>query len=697
MIGDRRVFRILEHMADSGQSAEEACADQPELLGEVKEQLDHCRKIDAQMDALFGPCGNDGQSIGDPDIERLPGVPGYHIISISGRGGMGIVYRARHLELNRIVALKMIRSGVYASAVERVRFVREARAIAALRHQNIVQVFDVGVIDGCPFFTMEFVAGHTLAESMQGKPLAPKVAVQLMLKLAGAVESAHQNGIVHRDLKPSNILIDGEGTPRIGDFGLARSSTDEGALTLSGLRLGTPNYMAPEQAAGRSDAIGPAADIYSLGAILYETLTGRPPFRGESVAEIERQLLTEEPVPPGRLNTSVPRNLETICLKCLLKQPHRRYQSAAEFADDLGRFQRGEPVLARNAGAAERCAKWMRRHPAITTGITAAALILLVLVGSSSWWFSQRASKIRSVDESLRYAVLMQQQANWPAAESALERAAITLGNGGPAELRHRFDLARRDSDLAARLEAIRMGKCQSATGDGNYDKTDTDYAAAFKDAGFGTDADPAAVVADRINHSMIRLRVLDALDDWRICLANARALWLIDVAAGVDPKAKDPNSWRAQLRDARADRWNDPARIRKLVETADVDHESVALLLGLMSRYILAGSDPTVFQKRIQHAHPGDFWANFLLANRLTRRGEYPEAIRFYQAAIAVSPDAAMAHHNLGKVLTHINRIDEGIVELTEAVRLNPTDPVFHAYLGNELRKKAEHRIASP
>ena len=246
-----------------------------------------------------------------------PQFPGYEVREVLGRGGMGVVYRAWDRRLNRPVALKMLLAGAYARPEELERFRREAEAEAGLRHPNIVQVYDVGDLDGRPYFTMEFVEGGSLAQRLAGTPLPAGEAAALLATLAEAVQAAHDGGIVHRDLKPANVLLTADGTPKVTDFGLARRLDGGAGLTQSGAALGTPSYMAPEQARGRTDAVGPAADVYALGAILYETLTGRPPFRAETAAETLRQVIEDEPVPPSRSNAEVPRDLETICLKCL--------------------------------------------------------------------------------------------------------------------------------------------------------------------------------------------------------------------------------------------------------------------------------------------------------------------------------------------------------------------------------------------
>jgi serine/threonine-protein kinase len=287
----------------------------------------------------------------------LPRIPGYEVEAVLGRGGMGIVYRARRLRLNRLVALKMLLGGAYAGPQDLARFRREAEAGAGLRHPHIVQVHDAGEHDGRPYFTMEYLEGGSLARQLAGTPQPARQAAALLATLAEAVQAAHQGGIVHRDLKPANILLTADGTPKITDFGLARRLQGGAGLARSGDLLGTPSYMAPEQAQGRPRVIGPAIDIYALGATLYELLTGRPPFRAETAAEAVLQVIFQEPAPPSRLNAKAPRDLETICLKCLNKDPARRYATAAALAEDFHRFQRGEPIAARRPGWLERLSK----------------------------------------------------------------------------------------------------------------------------------------------------------------------------------------------------------------------------------------------------------------------------------------------------------------------------------------------------
>ena len=297
----------------------------------------------------------------------MTGLSQFEILAELGRGGMGVVYKARHRLLNRIVAArkKMIGDGKHADLGEhRERFRIEAEAVARLRHPNIVQIYEFGEADGCPFVTLELLEGGSLADRLRGTTQPSRAAAGLVATLARAMHTAHQAGIVHRDLKPSNILFDRDGTAKITDFGLAKRLEVEDGDTVTGQIMGTPSYMAPEQAQGLTHKIGPPADIYALGAILYEMLTGRPPFKGASKIETLRQVVYDDVVPPSRIEHRIARDLETICLKCLQKEPTKRYGTALELAEDLDCYIDNRPIRARRTPLWERGAKWIRRHPA---------------------------------------------------------------------------------------------------------------------------------------------------------------------------------------------------------------------------------------------------------------------------------------------------------------------------------------------
>ncbi|HEV3256892.1 MAG TPA: protein kinase, partial [Gemmataceae bacterium] len=304
----------------------------------------------------------------------------YELLEEIARGGMGVVYKARHVPLHRVVALKMILHGQLAGSDNRDRFHLEAEAAAQLQHPGIVAIYEVGTHQDQPFFSMEYVDGTSLAQRLQAGPLPGPDAAHYLEKTARAVHYAHQHGILHRDLKPANILLDTQGQPKIADFGLAKILQSDTNQTRTGAVMGTPSYMAPEQALARKD-LGPACDVYSLGAILYELLTGKPPFQGETALATMSLVKEQEPVPPRLLNPKVDRDLETICLKCLEKEPGRRYPSAEALADDLRAFLEGKPITARRLGAAARALKWSRRNPALAGLLAVSAAALLALVG----------------------------------------------------------------------------------------------------------------------------------------------------------------------------------------------------------------------------------------------------------------------------------------------------------------------------
>ena len=355
--------------------------------------------------------------------EVLPAIPGFEVLGILGRGGMGVVYKARQAGLKRLVALKMILSGAYADQSERTRFVREAEAVARLQHPNIVQIHQIGEHDGNPYFSLEYCDGGSLAGLLDGTPLPAEDAAHVVRLLAQAMQAAHDQNIIHRDLKPANVLLAsghirpadtsallveagtvadrvnakgpsasdskaharsgadkaplGGAVLKITDFGLAKKM-DEAGQTASGAVMGTPSYMAPEQATGETRTHGPAADVYALGVILYECLTGRPPFKAVNSLETILLVVNADPVPPSQLNPKTPRDLETICVKCLQKEPRKRYASAADLADDIARFQKGEPIQARPVGRVERSWRWCSRNPVVAGLLALVAVVLVV-------------------------------------------------------------------------------------------------------------------------------------------------------------------------------------------------------------------------------------------------------------------------------------------------------------------------------
>lgn len=309
---------------------------------------------------------------------KLSDLGDYELLEEIGRGGMGVVYKARQKKLDRTVAVKMILAGYLGSPEHLRRFQQEAKAAARLQHPHIVHVHEIGEHEGRQFFVMEYVEGVSLAQRIAQGPLEIGEAVRILSLTADAVAHLHEQGIVHRDLKPSNILLDRQGQPHVGDFGLAKVFRADSTATASGVITGTPSYMPPEQAAGRGELVGPAADIYSLGAILYEMLTGRPPFLEENPLDTLMQVLTREPLLPRSINPKIPRGLQLICLKCLAKKPGQRYASARELVEDLDRYSRGEALRARPPRLKDRLLRWGRRQPALASRLGALGVFYAV-------------------------------------------------------------------------------------------------------------------------------------------------------------------------------------------------------------------------------------------------------------------------------------------------------------------------------
>jgi eukaryotic-like serine/threonine-protein kinase len=694
MVDNSRIVELAEEALASGLTPEEVCAQSPELLADVKECLARCRGVEMMLEHLFPSTPSvKRQSLAAPTETPLPTIPGHDVLDVLGRGGIGIIYRARHLKLNRIVALKMLLSGEYASRLEVERFTREARAIAALQHPNIVQIYDVGEVDGRAYFTMEFVGGGFLGQRQPGVPQRAKYSASVIETLARAIHAAHLAGIVHRDLKPGNILLASDGTPKITDFGLARHLEGLPDLTIGLARIGTPSYMAPEQVAGKPGTVGPAADIYGLGAILYQLLTGRPPFRSETLSETQRQLLAEEPVSPSRLNAKVPRDLETICLKCLQKDPTQRYESAAALADDLGRFQRGEPIRARRPGVIERLRKWVVRRPTIAGLVGAVMLFAISLVGGALWLANQQGQRRQAVQGDLKEVAALQQQARWTDARAALERAEARLnGSGAGGDLRRRCEQARRDMDLVIELDRIRLSRVTGGNLPYYKNKVDIDYAKAFAEAGLARPSDPPSRVAAGVRASAVHLALMAALDDWAVCAhGRERRDWLLAVARAADP---DPEGWRDRIRSPAS--WEDAAALVELTRGVPLSGQPVSLLLALAERLGTAGGDMPAFLKRIQSAYPADFFVNLVLGDALL--GAAPvEAGGYYRAALASRPGAAVAYASLGDALRSQKLHDEAVEYYRRAVETDPRFARAHTNMGNILNDvgRTEEAIA--
>ena len=712
-------------------------------------------RLDADADIFSNsdhPETSDGFSAGLSMLRPVPQDPrrresaiprrigSYEILALVARGGMGVVYKARHVTLGRVVALKMIRAAEMASRRELSRFRAEAQAAAHLEHPAIVPIYEVGEHEGNPFFSMVYVDGGTLAARLADGPMEPLAAAHLVRGVAEALAFAHDHGVVHRDLKPSNVLLTPDGSPKVSDFGLAKRAGSSDGHTLEGQVLGTPSYMPPEQARGELDAIGPLSDIYSIGAMLYHAICGRPPFHAATTVATLRQVLEEEPVAPSLLNAAVDRDLETITLKCLEKEPSRRYRSAGALAADLKAYLDGDPIAARPTPPLERAWKWARRRPALAMlgGATAAALVSMAAAG----FYQAQAANQRARLAELEVRDRAELEAARRGVYEAFERCRELLDGDQPQEARVALVGARTRIESVAGLESERQ-RCEALLGEvdarlaAESDRIQTrrrlDDFQRHRDAAlfhglqsFGLDPRKNQEVAAVEAGAALRLFGLNAEED----PAAAPAAGGVGDAAAHDPgtlarSAPADPLLRAQLHElllVRADARLSSAADARLSSAADAGRAlavrslaDVNLAAALLGRETQAGrlqraeyldlvGDAAAAGRERGHAAadgPTDVAADhFLVGKRLLGRpnasaADLDRAAESFERALLLDPGHFWAQYGLGSLELRRGRPELAEVHLTSCIGRRPDFAWAWILRGAARSAQGEHALA--
>jgi serine/threonine protein kinase/Flp pilus assembly protein TadD len=711
------------------------------------------RQMLPALQAVHGSAADRPRSGESPPIDPEGPLGDFRIVREIGRGGMGVVYEAVQISLGRRVALKVLPFAAALDAKQLRRFLNEAQAAAHLHHPNIVPVYGVGCERGVHYYAMQLIDGRTLAALIQdlrrlaglepegqdaprgpvpeAAPASPtadtvrqpaaafstahsakdpgyfRTVAGLAVQAALALEHAHNLGVVHRDVKPANLLVDAPGNLWVTDFGLARVQTDA-RLTLTGDLVGTLRYMSPEQALARPAGVDHRADLYSLGATLYELLTLEPAFTGRDRQELLRQIAFEEPRPPRRVNRAVPAELETIVLKALAKDPAERYATAGELADDLRRFLEDKPVRARRPSWLERGRKWARRHrPAVWSAAAALLVTLAVLAGSVGWVVRDRSARqaraAGEVQAALDEAQRSRQDGKWPQAQAAAKRAEALLQDAAadPAVAERvrgvLRELAEEEADrrLVARLDEIRLLQTGVNVTKDRFvlEESLPEYREAFKSYGLRADTVTPEGAAELLRRRppAVRDTLVAALDHWLILARYkqaAEAGWLGRVLA-----AADPDPWRQAVRAAR-DR-NDRRALEKLAREVDpaAQPPEALFLLDLSLRQRGATEGAVALLRRAQQAFPGDFWINHDLGVALQhcQPPQPDEAIRFLTAAVALRPQSPGARLNLGSAFAQKGRLDEAIGAFRQAAELRPDYVTAYKRLGAALDHKGQ------
>jgi serine/threonine-protein kinase len=577
--------------------------------------------------------------------------------------------------------------------------------------------------DGRPFYAMRLVKGDSLQEAggrfhkadlpgrdVGERALAFRRLLGRFVDMCQVVAYAHSRGVLHRDLKPTNVMLGPYGETLVVDWGLAKvvgrpegdgaaaegtlrpASASDSVPTQAGSALGTPPFMAPEQAAGRLDQLGPASDVYSLGATLYCLLTGRAPFERGDVGAVLRKVQQGDFPPPRQVKRDVPAALEAVCLRAMALRPAERYGSARALADDIEHWLADEPVAAYREPWRVRCGRWVRRHKPLVAAAAAALLVAVVLGGLGAWHLAEQAAvQRRGVEAALGEVARLQGQARWAEARVALDQADSRLGEGGEASLRTRLERARRELDLVAGLDAIRLKRATVVKGRLlDFAGADRQYEEAFRAAGLAEVGGDTKAAAAWVRATGVRQALVASLDDWAACAGErSRRDWLLEVT-----RRADPDTWRDGARDPAA--WDDGAALARLVAGRQVTQQSPQLLAALGMRLLALRGDAEGLLRRAQAEHPGDFWVNFGLGVALEAGQKPAEAVGYYRSALAVRPATPAVYTSLGKVLREEGKGEEAAAACRRALALDPDLAKPHNILGAVLHDEGQRDEAA-
>jgi tetratricopeptide (TPR) repeat protein len=634
---------------------------------------------------------------------------GYILLDRLGAGGMGSVWLARDQRLDRVVALKELQPRWHGEEQLRQRFLAEARITGRLEHPGIVPVHELVERPGAPpCYTMRLIRGRTLSQAVRhyhdraaagaAEALELRELLGAVVSVCNAVAYAHSRGVIHRDLKGANVILGPYGEVQVLDWGVAKVLAEpepasaesiipqrEGVeATRPGGVVGTFAYMAPEQAQGQAHLVDRRSDVFGLGAILYEVLTGRPPYSGEGIVE---QAQTCRPASPRALARGVPAALEAVCLKALARRPEQRYLSAQELGEEVKRWLSGEPVQAYREPWAARVARWLRKHRVLSASVAAAVLVALVLGTAAGVYRQQQRQRAREQAEAgLVQAAQLREGYRYADAEKMLEQVRGWARQAVDSELHRRLTAAEDDLALARDLDRVRQQAVTLVEGQWDPGRVRVQYPKVL--AGHGLDALEGDLdrLAQTIRASAVREDIIAALDDW------ARAEGPTGTGQrllGLANRADEPDPWRQAVRQAIA-QW-DEKRLRQLVRRTGQGKPTPALVLSLAAAFSKKSEEPTGLLRRMQLERPRDFWVSFDLGYRLSGQKKAQEAAQCYLVAVALRPDSAVAHNNLGGVLKDKGKLDEAIARYHRAIALDSKYPDAHYNLGNALKAKGK------